>query len=406
MNRAPCSPYHLLVEKAALPPRPESPDRGGLASRDIVVRPTQQGTVYLWTLGLFSTFLLGFKANLAFLLGSIALGCAGVTWVLARRTLRGLQIDRDAPPRTRVGLPTPFTWTVRNPGRRARLGIELEERPVRGAHPVRVVAEMPVVHAGGDASCEAEITFGRRGDIDLGRQDISVASRFPLGLFRAAARLRVPGRLLVRAQEGRVSPLLRRRVRGRRPVEARRRFAPGDDVIYGVREYRDGDDPRRIHWRTSARRGQLAVTEWRTEEGREAVIVLGRGAGAGGSAAVHFERAVSSAATLWRACLADRMHVTLELGDGKAIQSHGDGRGLDRGLDALARVQAQANRKPRTALKRLAAKDGQRAVVYVAAAKTPGIEKELAAAAGRGGSHAVVPAWSRGLGRWIVGLPS
>ena len=32
--------------------------------------------------------------------------------------------------------------------------------------------------------------------------------------------------------------------------------------LYGVREFRSGDALRRIHWRTSARRGQLVVREF------------------------------------------------------------------------------------------------------------------------------------------------
>jgi len=31
--------------------------------------------------------------------------------------------------------------------------------------------------------------------------------------------------------------------------------------IHGVRSYRSGDNPRLIHWRTSARRGELMVRE-------------------------------------------------------------------------------------------------------------------------------------------------
>ena len=370
------------------------------------MRPTQQGTVYLWTLGLFSVFLLGFRAHLAFLLGSFALGCAGVAWVLARRNVRGLRVRREAPRRTRVGLATPMRWIVRHPGRGTRVGLEVEDRPARGAQPVRIVAELPVVEAGGESAVGAEVTFGRRGEIDLARQPLEIASRFPLGLFRVTGQVQAGGRLLVRAAEGRVTRRLQRVMHGRRPVEARRRHARGDDVIYGIREYRHGDDPRRIHWRTSARRGSATVTQWRTEEGREAVVVLGRGAGAGGSAGVHFERAVSSAATIWRACVKEHMRVTLDLGDGRPIRSLGDGRGLERGLDALARVQAQGNRKPRAALARLAGFRGRRAVLYVSAAREGGLKDALAAAAGRGGSHAVVPAWSKGLARFVRGLPA
>lgn len=406
VNRRSRETYHLLVETQATPPGPEAPDRDGAASPEVRVRPTQQGMVYLWTLGLFSVFLLGFQANLAFLLGTFALGCAAVAWVLARRNVAGLVVARDAPRRTRVAAATPLCWRVRNLATVARVGIVLEDRPARGSQPVRILAEMPVVPARGACRCQADVRFGRRGEVDLSRQAIEVASRYPLGLFRAAGTVEVGGTLLVRPAEGRVTSRLRRLLRGRQPLETRRRIARGDDVIYGVREYREGDDPRRIHWRTSARRATLTVTEWRTEEGREAVVVLGRGAGAGGVAAQHFERAVSAAASIWRACIRERLQVTLDLGDGQPTRSPGDGRGLERGLDALARVVPQGNRSPRGTLRRLAGRDARRAVVYVAAAREDGLEADLSAAAGPRGSHAVVPAWSRGLDRWVRGVPS
>ncbi len=404
VNRASPHPYHRGVERDAQTPGPEVPDRGGAAPEAIRVRPTQQGTVYLWTLGLFSVFLLGFQAHLAFLLGSFALGCAGVAWVLARRNLRGLRVRRDAPARTSVGRPTRLRWIVRHPGRGHRVGLDVEDRPARGSQPVRIIAEVPVVEARGEACAEAEVVFTRRGELDLARQPLEIASRYPLGLFRAVGTVPTSGRLLVRPAEGRVTRQLGRTLRGRRPVEARRRFARGEDAIYGVREYRHGDDPRRIHWRTTARRGVATVTQWRTEEGREAVILLGRGSGAGGSASLHFERAVSAAATLWRACVRQRLRVTLDLGDGHPIQSLGDGRGVARGLDALARVPAQGSRKPRKALARLAGPGARRAVFYVSAARERGLVEDLAAAAGRGGSHAVIPAWSKALTRWIRGV--
>ncbi|MDF1700758.1 MAG: DUF58 domain-containing protein, partial [Planctomycetota bacterium] len=309
------------MEQAAPTPGTKSSSRGGAAPEEVRVRPTQQGTVYLWTLGVFSMFLLGFKANLAFLLGAFALGCAGVAWALTRRGLAQLRVDRESPRRTRVGVPTPMAWVVHNDGRRTRIGIELEDRPSRGAKPVRILAEVPVVAGGGSERCEGEVVFARRGEVDLGRQPLLIGTRYPLGLFRVSGRVRAPGRILVRPVEGRITPRLRSHVRGRRPIEARQRLAQGDDVIYGVREYREGDDPRRIHWRTTARRGTLAVSEWRTEEGREAVVVLGRGTGAGTTSVAHFERAVAAAATIWRACIRERLHVTLEFGDGSPVRS-------------------------------------------------------------------------------------
>src|ERR1041385_9564939 len=35
----------------------------------------------------------------------------------------------------------------------------------------------------------------------------------------------------------------------------------GEEEYYGVREYRIGDNPRRIHWRRTAQTGQLMVRD-------------------------------------------------------------------------------------------------------------------------------------------------
>jgi uncharacterized protein (DUF58 family) len=177
-------------------------------------------------------------------------------------------------------------------------------------------------------------------------------------------------------------------------------------VIYGVREFRQGDDPRRIHWRSTARRGALVLSEWRAEQGRHVVVVLGRGVGAGPQATAHFERAVSATAALWRLCGRERMRTQLLLGGRKDPGLDDTGRGLERGLDALAVVAAQGRRKPRRALRRLADTTGPRTVLYVAAGPEPGIETELAAAAGRGGDWLVLRAHDASLERWVRGLES
>jgi uncharacterized protein (DUF58 family) len=51
------------------------------------------------------------------------------------------------------------------------------------------------------------------------------------------------------------------------------RAGHGND-LYGVREYRAGDSLRRIHWRTSARRGQLVVREFEPPGQRVLALLL------------------------------------------------------------------------------------------------------------------------------------
>ncbi|BDI33290.1 hypothetical protein CCAX7_53410 [Capsulimonas corticalis] len=44
--------------------------------------------------------------------------------------------------------------------------------------------------------------------------------------------------------------------------------------FHGVREYRQGDDLRRVHWRTTARTGELAVTEYTQGASLEVLVAL------------------------------------------------------------------------------------------------------------------------------------
>jgi len=369
------------------------------------VRPTQQGTVYLWTIAVFSVTLLLLGENLVFLLGSLALGCAAVAWFLAGRNLRSVACRRATPRRTAVGAPTALTWEVTNARGTAAVGIEIEDRPARASKPVCLQVEFPSVPGHGTQAVTHSVGFGRRGVVDLSRGEATVASTFPLGLFRASCRVAVSGRLVVRPREGRPTPRLRRLVRGREPAEARqRRLWRGDDVIYGVREYREGDDPRRIHWRSTARKGALVVSEWRAEQGCEAVVVLGRGVGAGPASGADFERAVSTAATVWRLCAQEQVRADLFLGVRKRARLEDDGRGLDAGFELLTRVRAQGGRRPRRALARLAEQTGARTVVYVAAGPERGLERDLAAAAGRGGSWTILRAYDATLESWVLGL--
>ncbi len=53
-----------------------------------------------------------------------------------------------------------------------------------------------------------------------------------------------------------------------------RRVAPADGDVRGLRPYRDGDSPRDVHWRSSARRGQLIVREYDRNAPLDLVIVV------------------------------------------------------------------------------------------------------------------------------------
>lgn len=71
-----------------------------------------------------------------------------------------------------------------------------------------------------------------------------------------------------------------------------------DDVL--IREYRSGDDVRRVHWRSTARRGELMVRREEQAWDPSVIVVLDsrRSAHAGTGEASSFETAVSAAASV------------------------------------------------------------------------------------------------------------
>jgi len=377
------------------------------ASESIRIRPTQQGAVYLWTIGIFSLTLLALGENLIFLLGALALGCGVVAAFLGRRNLRGLSLERRLPKRTRVGLPTPLTWSGTKSNGAPAVGILIQDRPAPGLRPASLRVDLPVISTDQPTTCTTQVIFNRRGVLNLASKQVTVSSRYPLGLFQASARVPVSGQILVRPQEVHVTSALRARLRGRSDIASQqRRLSPGTDVIYGVREFREGDDPRRIHWRSTARRGLTIVSEWRAEQGREVLLVLGRGQGAGRPALAAFERAVTCAATLWRASANEHMNVRLLLGGRDDLRLASTGHGLEQGLDALARVPSQGARKPREILRRHAERAGRRTVIYIGAGPEEGLEGQLKAAAGRGGQWMLLRSDLRSIRRWFKGLTS
>ncbi|MFK8023643.1 MAG: DUF58 domain-containing protein [Ilumatobacter sp.] len=82
---------------------------------------------------------------------------------------------------------------------------------------------------------------------------------------------------------------------GRHLLGQARRLGPGD--FHSLREYADGDEPRTIHWRASARTDKLLVKQHTTEGLRRATIVLDLDEASYVDGA-SFERAVTVAASL------------------------------------------------------------------------------------------------------------
>jgi uncharacterized protein (DUF58 family) len=220
-----------------------------------------------------------------------------------------------------------------------------------------------------------EIVLPRRGPYAWG--PVAAVSGYPFGLVRRRLPVAPAAEVVVlprlgRVHRGRLRHYLRRAspaddaIRRRRP----QRHPSAQAEFHGLRTWRPGDNPRAIHWRTSARRGELMVREYEDVPSDNLLLVLDpslpQADRAGGARPEdRFEEVVSLAASVcWEWCRhkGDRLVVAVadggdEVLDGVAGPAHGrrvlrrlavvrggaaDARALPQGLAAFAGVAAAA----------------------------------------------------------------
>jgi uncharacterized protein (DUF58 family) len=175
-----------------------------------------------------------------------------------------------------------------------------------------------------------------RGRYEIG--PLTLRSADPLGLFELSRSFTAQHTLTV---VPRVQPLPATRLgalwSGRGEGHAAYAAAAGEEDI-GVREYRHGDDLRRIHWRATAHHGELMVRrEERTWHSQCTILVDSRSSAHRGTGpAASYEWAVSAAASAAVHLLNQGYHVRLSTGTGAGLIPAED---QDTVLDALAVVK-------------------------------------------------------------------
>ncbi len=126
---------------------------------------------------------------------------------------------------------------------------------------------------------------------------VHVSSLFPFGFFRKGVRYPVDEELVVFPEIYSAATAEVERT-GRFGDAAAGRAGWGHD-LYALRGFRQGDDPRGIHWKQTARTGAMVFMERESEDNRRLSILFDNGVGSldGQAARDRFERLVSEAAT-------------------------------------------------------------------------------------------------------------
>lgn len=193
-----------------------------------------------------------------------------------------------------------------------------------------------------ERSGQYELCIRKRGLYHLG--PIRISSRFPLGIGERGHTISSTSELVVHPAIGRLLPGWKRRERelAESMTRANAKMGIFDDDFHSIREYRPGDSSRAIHWRSSARHGQIMVKEHQQHREAELIVLLDFFQTAEFTEALQ-ETAVSLAATL---CVEQTRHTssgTYRLAiagqDLQSLEVTGAGRFRDAALRALAVCQ-------------------------------------------------------------------
>ncbi len=255
------------------------------------------------------------QARWLFFMSGLLLASIALSSLVSRFSLRGLEVQRSLPARVTEGEAAPVELSVSNRGRFARRffllvekGLEGDEhgrgapRPAPGApvpHTSDVRIFVPRLDAGSDQGLQVPRTFSVRGIFSGGT--IVLQSGGWIGLASSVRTMDAPGSVTVlpRFVEPARIPALEDFAADPSSSTYNRLSGTGPD-FFGIREYRRGDPLRYVHWRSTARAGQLMVREFERQPGSLVnVLVLNeRGCDAGPVGDTIMDNAARIAASL------------------------------------------------------------------------------------------------------------
>jgi uncharacterized protein (DUF58 family) len=260
------------------------------------VRPTRLGSLVLATAGIMLLVGLVKSINLLTLLGFVIVATLLFNLRQALKQTASLLFQRRVPRPLVVGQEVVLEGRLTGRGGQ-RLDLLLVDEGIE------LVALVPILARGAMEEVRPVWVPVQRGRQRLG--PVLVAGSYPFGLIEAR-------RELLASEEAIVWPALGEIERGRlmRYLErcqtrqtVRQRSRPertAQQEFHGLRLFRAGDSPRLIHWRTSARRGELMVREYEDIPPDSLAVILDA---TSPGTPEELERAVSFAATLcWEWC--------------------------------------------------------------------------------------------------------
>ncbi|MDE2195869.1 MAG: DUF58 domain-containing protein [Gammaproteobacteria bacterium] len=227
-----------------------------LGRRRIYILPSRQGLLYGFTVFVMLLGSMNYSNSMGFMLSFVLAGLGLVAMHACHANLTGIVIAAGAAPPVFAGGTAHFHMHLSNPARTPRIAIVLSAEE----GDTTVTGD---IAAGEHGSVSVPLPAPRRGWLPLGR--MVAETTYPFGLFRAWGWLHMPQKTLVYpAPAENVPPLPAPRGGYGRDRPTGR----GEEDFSGLRDYRAGDSPRHIAWKSSARQ-QLLLTKQFAGTGEE-----------------------------------------------------------------------------------------------------------------------------------------
>jgi uncharacterized protein (DUF58 family) len=250
------------------------------ALSNVRFRLTREGIHYIGILLFIFVGAMLRDINLLILLAGAMIGLLVLQWRFNVRTLVGLTASRSLPRQTFAGLSTEVAVQVKNPKRWLGSWLILVQDPLQKilptAHRLQEKGQTVIdeVRPSSVSSSQYKLVFHQRGKYEVGPSTIS--TRFPLGLGRGSRTLDNAGQIVVYPRLGtlsqRIQQLFQQEMHGNAQVSQKVGMHEAD--FYGLRPWSTGDSKRWIHWRTTARLGELSVRQFERQQRRQACVLL------------------------------------------------------------------------------------------------------------------------------------
>jgi uncharacterized protein (DUF58 family) len=231
------------------------------------VKTKKSGYVYVAVICAVAMAAFNTGNNLLYLVLGMMLSALLFSFMMSEYVLQKLKVKRDNPETVMEGVSFRVTYNIKNNKKIApSFAFSIHE----SLGDVHIETSLAYLSAGKDDFLKERAVVNKRGRIDFHHMNISTSA--PFGWFRKYKKVPLEGEVISLPSTEAFETDIEKGL-SEYEGKPRNRKGRGDD-IFGFRKYQRGDPTKDIHWKTSAKTGNMMVRLREENEERKIRIVL------------------------------------------------------------------------------------------------------------------------------------